>query len=380
MQRIQLNPDEEITRKEYLKRKKKQSKDLKKRSKITYFMILGFLVLSIYICAQFYVYSRANSFKYTEGEGISDQTVYNVYYVTEGYTYDPVYSLSSIHTNGFNDRAVYSNSGLTNIQIDKENIYGLKSEGLYCLKKNSNSLEMLVEKGVKKYRIDQQKIYYIVGDDNIVRIYDLVTKEDKETSIKNASEIVIDKNNIFVVQDEKTKKTLSKFDKDGNNRVLLISESNVSYIIQDENKIYYVNKKDENKIYSINKSGDKNEKVADISSVSDKGEIKEIDGSKYMFIVENFLYYIDVNDNNNLYKIHLETKEKTKVISVPIEILQDVDKTVFYKEKNQMGVYLYNLENNFNSQVTKRKIKEFIVDTTQEVNPDMNERRDLVKN
>ena len=37
MQRLQLDPEEKITRKEYLRRKRKQANGLKKRSKITSF-------------------------------------------------------------------------------------------------------------------------------------------------------------------------------------------------------------------------------------------------------------------------------------------------------------------------------------------------------
>ena len=36
MQRLQLDPEEKITRKEYLRRKRKQANGLKKRSKITF--------------------------------------------------------------------------------------------------------------------------------------------------------------------------------------------------------------------------------------------------------------------------------------------------------------------------------------------------------
>ena len=137
--------------------------------------------------------------------------------------------------------------------------------------------------------------------------------------------------------------------------------------MQDASHIYFVNKKDENKIYVIEKSGNNETKLDDITSVADKGEIKEIDGSKYMYIEDNFLYYINSADSNTLWKINLDSKEKTQVISLSIEILQNIKGTVFYKVKNEMGVYLYTYSNNFMSQVTRRKLKEFYVDTTEEI-------------
>ncbi len=367
MQRLQYDDDEKITRKEYLKRKKKQARIFKKRSKLTYITIFGIFVLSAYLVTQIYVYSRENNFKYVETDAIKEQKVYNVYYVTEGYTYDPVYTLNSIYSNGFGNKTVYSNSGLTSIYANNEYVYGIKEGGLYRLVKSTNELEPLVEKDVLKYVLDNERIYYIETGNNKLKYFDINTKQIIDLGIENVSELIIDENNLFTVIDAKTKKSLVRYDKNGENKAELTKDSNVSYIVQDASHIYFVNKKDENKIYVIEKSGNNETKLDDITSVADKGEIKEIDGSKYMYIEDNFLYYINSADSNTLWKINLDSKEKTQVISLSIEILQNIKGTVFYKVKNEMGVYLYAYSNNFMSQVTRRKLKEFYVDTTEEI-------------
>lgn len=379
MQRLQLDPEEKLTRKEYFKRKKKQAKSLKKRSKVTYIMAGVIALLCIYVCTQFYVYSKANNFKYVEGEGVNKQKVYNVYYVTEGYTYDPVYSLNSINSDGFHDVALYDNSGLSDILVDDKYVYGLKEHGLYRLPKGTQELEQLVEKDIVKYTLQDGRIYFTSGENNDLKYVSLETKEIKDLGINHISEILVDKDNIFVVQDEKTKKTLVKYDKEGQNKQVLTVNSNVSYIIQDETTIYYVNKRDGNKIYRVGKDGKDEIKLDDITSVSDKGKINEVDGSKYMFVQDKSLFYINVSDNNTLWRINLENKEKEKVISVPIQILQNVEDTVFYKVKNEMGVYLYNYNTKFMSQVTKRKMKEFCVDAVTPVDT-TNRQGDASKN
>lgn len=380
MQRLQLDPEEKITRKEYLRRKRKQANGLKKRSKITYIVIGLMVVLTIYIFAQYYVYSKENNFKYVAGDDVEKQQVYNVYYVTEGYTYTPVYSLNSINSNGFNDKTLYYNSGLTNVQIDNDYVYGIKDEGIYRLKKGTKELETLIEKDILKYTIDGDRIYYITSKEAKLGYVDLNTIENKVFDISDVSEVIADENNLYVVQDQKTKKILLKFNKDGGDKKELVNSENVSYIVDSENKIFFVNKKDNNKIYSIDKNGENLQKVDDISSVSDKGNIKEIDGKKYMFENNNFLYYINVDDGNTLWKINLDTKEKEKVIAVSVELLQNVSNTVFYKVKGEMGVYLYNYDTKFMSHVTKRKIKEFVVDEYEEVIVDTSNPEGLVKN
>lgn len=363
MQRLQLNPDEKITRKEYLKRKRKQIKDFSpKKRKHIYLILLFFLILISYVSVQVYIYSKSNSFKYIEGEDIGKQKVYNVYYVTEGYTYDPVYTLNNINSDGFGDKVVYSNSGMHSIQVNKEFVFGIKNSSLCKLDKATSVIEVLIEKDVQKYTLKGNKIYYITMENKLC-VIDVNTKETKDLGISNVSEIEIDDTNIFTVIDEKLKKIIAKYDLDGKNKTVLTKNSNVSYIIQDENNLYYVNKADGNKIYSVTKNGGNESCVADIKSVADNGDIKEIDGSKNMFINGNNLFYINTSDDNSLWKINLATKQNNeRVIAVPIQILQNVDETVFYKVKGEMGVYLYNYNTGFMSQITRRKVKEFIID------------------
>lgn len=367
MQRLHLNPDEKLTIKEYLKRKKKQAKSLKKRSKITYIMLIVIVLLCIYVVTQFYVYNKNNNYKYTAGEGVNAQGVYNIYYVVAGYAYDPVYSLSSINSNGFNDKTVYQNSGFIDIQANKDYIFGLKQGSLCRVSKKTNELEVLIEKDVSKYKVDNNGLYYICEADSKLKYINLENKEIKDFGMNNVSEILIDEFNIFVVKDQKTQKVLFRYDKEGKNELVLTKNSNVSYVIKDDKNIYFVNKKDNNKIYKVGKDGNNEEKLADICSISDKGDIKEIDGSKNMFINNGELYYINIEDGDTLWKTNLSSKEKTKVMYVQVEILQNVDNTCYYKVKNEMGVYLYNLETNFMSQISKRKVKEFFVDKTEEI-------------
>lgn len=361
MQRLQLDADEKITRKEYLKRKKKKARSLKKRSKITYFMFFLITFLIVYIIIQYCVYKKTNNFKYTSDSDVEAQKVYNIFYVTEGYTYDPVYSLSSIHSDGFDEKSVYSNSGLSDISVEENYIYGLKQKGIYRLDRNTNEFESIVEKDVLKYVLSKNMIYYITLD-NKLKSVDIETKEIKDFDVDIATELLVDDKTVFVVKDEKIKKSIIAFDRNGDNKREVTKDSNVSYAVSDDTKIYYVNKQDDNKIYMVNKDGTCEEKLDDIKSVSDKGDIKEVNGAKYMFLADGYLYYINVEDGNTLWKINLTTKEKEKVISAAVEILQNIDTTIFYKIKNEMGVYLYNYDSNFMSLVTKRKVKEFYID------------------
>ena len=368
MQRLQLDEDEKLTRKEYLKRKKKQSSNIKKKkSKLTYITLFLVAIVGIYLIAQIYVYSKENNFKYVEDELTKAQKVYNVYYVTEGYTYNPVYTLNSIYSNGFEDKTVYSNSGLTNIKVSGDYIYGTKEGGLYRLKKKGDEIEPLIEKELGKFNVDGDVVYYTQGSNNVLKSFNVNTKEVKDLGIDNIVEIAIDDNYLFVVKDQTTNKTIYRLNKDGGDKKELTKKSNVSYIIESGDKIYYVNKNDGNKIYLVNKNGENESKVADIKTASDSGQIKEIDGSKYMFVRNNELYYVNVDDSNKLFKINLESKAVEEVLPMSVELLQGIDETVFYKIKGEMGIYLYNIDTKFMSQITNRKLRDFFVDETEQI-------------
>lgn len=360
MTRLQLNPEEEITRKEYLKRKKKQKQSLKKKSKISYIMVGALVILAVYVFFQFYVYSKSNNYKYVEGDGVSNQKVYNMYYVTEGYTYDPVYSLNSIRTDGFNDTLIYQNSGMHDIISKNNYIYGIKNGALCRFSKENSETETLVNSGVEKYTLTDTRIYYIAN--NKLSYIDVNTKENKEFSIDNVSEVLVDNNNLYVAKLEKTKKILVRYDLEGGSELKLTDSQNVSYIIQDENSIYFVNKADGNKIYKIGKDGSNSTSISDAVGISDKGNIKEIDGNKYLFVSNGKLYYINPSDSNSLWSVSLSDNSKEKVIYGSVQILQNVDDTVFYKVKNEMGIYLYNYNTKFMSKVTNRNVSEFSID------------------
>lgn len=360
MTRLQLNPEEEITRKEYLKRKKKQKQSLKKKSKISYIMVGALVILAVYVFFQFYVYSKSNNYKYVEGDGVSNQKVYNMYYVTEGYTYDPVYSLNSIRTDGFNDTLIYQNSGMHDIISKNNYIYGIKNGALCRFSKENSETETLVNSGVEKYTLTDTRIYYIAN--NKLSYIDVNTKENKEFSIDNVSEVLVDNNNLYVAKLEKTKKILVRYDLEGGSELKLTDSQNVSYIIQDENSIYFVNKADGNKIYKIGKDGSNSTSLSDAVGISDKGNIKEIDGNKYLFVSNGKLYYINPSDSNSLWSVSLSDNSKEKVIYGSVQILQNVDDTVFYKVNNEMGIYLYNYNTKFMSKVTNRNVSEFSID------------------
>ena len=165
LQRLQFDLGEQISRKEYLKRKRKNSKLLKKRSKITYILMAIFMALAVYIIVQLIIYRRYNNFKYTVGEGVGSQAIYSIYFVTEGYTYDPIYSVSTILSSGKNEESILPSSDIQQISVTQECLYGLRN-GVVCkIARESYQIEELVADNVEKYIVNNGYIFYITADE-----------------------------------------------------------------------------------------------------------------------------------------------------------------------------------------------------------------------
>ncbi len=63
-----------------------------------------------------------------------NKKLYNIYYVTEGYTYTPKYNLNSVNSDGFDAKTIFDDLGFTNIIATKDYVYGIKSDALSRLR------------------------------------------------------------------------------------------------------------------------------------------------------------------------------------------------------------------------------------------------------
>ncbi len=363
LQRLQFDLGEQISRKEYLKRKKRNSKLLKKRSKITYILLAIFLALAVYIVVQLIIYRRYNNFKYTLGEGVNAQAVYNIYFITEGYTYDPVYSISSITSLGENETSILPSCNIEKVIVEQDFLYGIRDGALCRVNKNDYTVEELIKDDIRKYVKHNNTIFYISTDNMVLKSYNIDTKETKIFDLANVEQILVNEDNVFAVTHTTEEKSIYRFNFDVQGKTKISSDAEVSYAIENNGVIYFVNRADSNYIYKVNTSGEGLSKVANIKSIYTKGKNDEVNGNKYMFIRENNLYYINPDDEDSLWRYNLDDGTNERVISASIEILQNVDNTVFYKIDKEMGVYLYNYDTQFMSLVTRRRVKEFVIDT-----------------
>lgn len=366
MQKLSVSDDEQMSRKEYLKNKKRQAKNMNtilgKFTKKKIIVAIMIVVLLLYVAIQLYIYYKQNGYKYMSDEEVDKQKVYNIFYMSEGYTYNPESSLNSIKSDSFEFDRIYTSLGFEDIRKYNNFIIGIKDKLLYSFNLNDHVITKLLDSEVKKYTLYENELYVIPIDSSCVIKLDLNTNESIKFEKSGVAEVLVDKDHVFFCIESRNNKTLYRYNKDTSGEVRLTDKENVSYIIQGDEEIYFVNKSDEDKIYKVGKDGWVAKISDDAKSVTDTGSMLGIDGSKYMFLYNNSIYYVNTSDEDSLWKVDLSTSENTKVIHQSIDILQNVEDTVFYKIKNQRGLFLYNINTGFNSQISSRLITEFVID------------------
>ena len=358
MQDMSYLQGEVVSRKEYLKKKKREKtrKAIKKITPRTWFMIAFILVISVYVTYQFYIYNTKHRLIQTLPDEISSMKEYNIYYMSQSYVYEGENQLKSMSTTSSDKTTIEEGIGLSNIVVKNNILYGIKNGALIKIDTNGkeNKVKTLIEKNVKGYAISKEEVYaYINGEGNEIGVYTFGKDDNLEKIISGEIlQLLVDKNNIYVVD---SAKNIIKYKKDGTNPENIASGA--SSIIQDEKCIYFVNSNDSNKLYRVNKEDKKVEQVSKTGTLTNNNN--KMCGNAFVGVYDDVAYYINTSDKNKLYKSS-ESQEKDEIVlEDTIEILDVINSTIFYKVKNDIGVYRYDILNGISSQVTSARVVEF---------------------
>ena len=359
MQDMSYLQGEVVSRKEYLKRKKreKSKKVLRKISSRTWVMFAFILVISVYVFYQFYIYNTKHRLVQTLPDEISSMKEYNIYYMSQSYAYEGQNQLKSMSTTSSEKTTIDEGLGMYNILVKDKFIYGIKDGALLKIDtaEKKNKVITLVEKNVKGYAVFEDKEYiYINGEGDEPGVYTIGKKNKLNKIISgDITQLILDKNNIYVVD---TGKNIVKYSKDGKKSEKLVNGL-AAAIVHDENYIYFVNKNDSNKLYRVSKSDKKIEQVSKSATLINY--TSKMNGNAFVGIYDNVAYYINTSDSNKLYKSSVSMEQDEMVLGDTIEILDVINSTIFYKVKNDIGVYRYDIVNGISSQVTSARVVEF---------------------
>ena len=345
---MEYSKDNTMTRKEYLKSKKKNKIDY---SKLKYvLLIIVVILLGIYVFKQLKIYNNVTQIANKVVEETKLAKTMTMYYVSDSYTKDGNSIVMLYKSSDESRTKIEGTDGLVNIKVVNDKLYGIDNKTLYeidLITMTKNKIATNLEKTIDTYFVTNEKIYIATKDG--VYVLEENLQDAKKIINHKVQKMVVFGNEIFCIAQGKTNQSIIKYNLNGANKTV-VSEK---YIVKDffvtKDKIYFVNSKD-SKIYSVTKTGNKIKKITD----------SKIKANTSIAFYQNNAYYINASDNNTLYKIDLTTNKQEQVIKKNIESIQIDDTIIYYKLYNNLGIYKYEVLTNKTTQITSIRSKEYI--------------------
>lgn len=360
MDETQFNPQETMTRKEYLKMRKKKNK--RKKSKITYVLITCLLLLSVYVFSQLYVYSANKNIQYNPGDKVYED-YYDIYYSIPTYTYNIKHDLVSVSAEGIEKKLLISD-GFSNIQKIENKIYGIKDKKIFSYDIETGTTALILGDDnlvIDKFIIDKNVIYLVSGKagEGKLQTAELDGKNLKEIYNKYAYQLYVDGNAVYVIANEKSNYNLIKINTFDNSNSVMISDKVVNNIYVIEDYVYFSNGSDDKKLYKINKEKFEDvSKVSDIPVVFDK-EFTNINGGYAILGYKGDIYFIANTDGNKLCVVGINNEKTDTVLDIQVEKMRLKDRYIFYTVKDELGLFSYNIETKDLRKVTEKRFSEF---------------------
>lgn len=342
---MEYSKDNTMTRKEYLKSKKKSNFWL---SKIKYLLfVIVVILLGIYVFKQLNVYNNVTKIanKVVE-EAMLTQTMI-MYYVSEPYSKEGKNMVTVYKAYDKSRSTIQGTEDFTNIKLKENVLYGICKNKLYSIDLETNAKEQLTDLEVKDYILDNNAIY--IQTKNDVQRYNTETNELKQIIKGKTEKILVSNNSIYVIAAGKTEKSIIRYNLNGEGKKQLSEKYIVKSMKIIEDNVYFVNSND-SKLYVVPKNG------GDIKVVS-KGKTNSADN---LASYNDNIYYINIGDENTLYSHNTKTGEEKCIVKKNISSLQMDGKILYYNLNNSIGIYRLDIESGKTEQVTSARTKQYI--------------------
>lgn len=334
-----------MTRKEYLKSKKKKNFWL---SKLKYvLLIIVIVLLGIYVFKQLNVYNNVTKLANKVVEETKLARTMTMYYVSEPYTRDGNTSVMLYKSYDESRTQIVGSENFTNIKVIDNKLYGICDSLLYVIDLLTNEKVQISDKKVQDYLVRESTIYLKL-DDGIYK-YIITSGETKRIIEGKCLQMAIDGNDLYVITAGKTSQSIIKYTLNGKKEKEMSDKYIVTDMILADNNIYFINSKDSN-LYRVSKTGGSIQKV-----VNDK-----IAKSRNVVCYKDIIYYINKGDNNTLYMYNLKTKEVQNVIKKNIASIQIDGNVIYYTITGNIGINKFDITTGKTAQITSARTTEYI--------------------
>ncbi len=343
-----------MTRKEYLKKKKKEKSALPWLKNIA--LILVIIALSIYVVNQLKVYNSVTDIANKMLEESRLIKTYKIYFMADTYIKNDNEKILYYYQGSDESRTeIKSGKGLSNIAIDNmNNIYGVKDKALVKINSIEDTSEVICSENVSNF----------VLNDNNIFVYKDYGKSDDKTGIYNLKgeqiikgtiyQMLCDASNMYVVEPGTTSRSLVKYSLDGNGKKVLSEKDIVTNIIQDDDYIYYSASSKKDCICKVNKNG------GEITTISKNACLKDATSfakTNTMAVYNGNVLFMSPGDN----KVYITGEETDSiVVDNAVSQIQLNGRMLYFSLKDKIEIYRYNLEKSVLEKITSARTDEII--------------------
>lgn len=342
---MEYSKDNTMTRKEYLKSKKKTNPWV---SRLKYvLLIIVVILLGVYVFKQLNVYNNVTKLANKVVEETKLAKTMTMYYVSEPYTKDGNTSVMLYKSYDESRTQIIGSENLSNINIVANKLYGISDGQLCSIDLVTNEKTKLSSKGTENYIIDGENVY-IKRQDGIYS-YSVGSGKTKKIIDGKVYQMLLNGGNLYVITAGKTSKSIVKYNLSGKKDKELSDKYIVTSMELYGDNIYFVNSKD-SKLYAVTKSGGK------ITNVLDS----KISTTDNMICYKDYIYYINKSDNNMLYRYNIKTKKHEKVIRKNISSIQIDGDIIYYTTVGTIGINKLDIATGKTEYVTSARTSEYI--------------------
>ena len=342
---MEYSKDNTMTRKEYLKSKKKNNFWL---SKIKYILLIIVVVLlGVYVFKQLNVYNNVTKLANKVVEEAKLARTMTMYYVSEPYTKDGNTSVMLYKSYDESRTIIEGTQNFSQINVIDGKLYGICDKKLFVIDLTTNVKTQLTDKLVEEYQVDDQHIYLRLEDG----IYKHKTGTNDVGKIidEKVHQMIVKDNELYVIAPGKTSKSIIRYNLNGKKQQELSEKYIVSNMTVYGDDIYFINSKD-SRLYIANKNGDNIEKVLD-------NKIEKINN---IIFYKDIIYYINKDDSNTLYMYNTKTQKQERVIKKNLSSVQVDGSIIYYTVSGAIGIYKYDITTGRTAQITSARTSEYI--------------------
>lgn len=351
---LESEKEKSMTRKEYLKKKKKEKRILPWLKNLV--LILVIVALSLYVVNQLKVYNSVTDIANKMLEESKLIKTYKMYFMSDTYVKGDDQRILYFYQGTDESRTeIKSGKGLKSISLDDlNNLYGVKDRALLKINVVEDVSEIVVGEDVTNY----------VLNDEIIYIYKDYGKSDEKTGVYNLDgeqiiggqvyQMFCDKNNMFVITPDTTSRSIVAYSLDGKQKRVLSDKDIVTNMVIDDEYVYYSTSTKNDCICKVSKAG------GEITTISQNPCLKDsvsFSKTNTMAVYNGNVVYISSSDD----KVYITGSDSDgAVVDNEVSEIQLDGRMLYFALKGKIEIYRYNLEKSVLEKITSARMNEMI--------------------